>query len=73
MNLITIIACDRDSSDTMSRTFHTDSMVHFKKNVEAFENGLPFRKYELIADEMFISEDHSEELIETLNELDITF
>ena len=52
MDLLTITAIDRDSSDTMSRTFSTNSTELFKKSVKDFEKELPYRKYELICDEV---------------------
>jgi len=69
-NLLTITAIDRDSSDTMSRTFSTESPELFMEAVEKFESELSYRKYELITNDMI--EDYSEEIINILDELLIT-
>jgi hypothetical protein len=73
MNLMTISIADRDSSDIYSRTFHTDSVHHFKKNILAWEAELNLRKYEVMTDEVFELSDYSDEILEALNELDVTF
>ena len=77
MNLITIHLIDRDSSDTYSRTFHTDSVLHFKKNVKAFEEEIversKLRKYELMTDEVMEITDYSGEIIDALEELEVEF
>jgi len=71
MNLLTITAIDHHSSDTMSRTFSTESISNFKKAVEEFEKELPYSRYELMTDELM--EDYSDELIEVLDELEVTY
>ena len=71
MNLLTITAIDRNSSDTMSRTFHTDSIHHLKKNVVEFENELPFSKYELTT--MELMDEYPNEVVEVLDELEVTY
>ena len=73
MNLLTITAIDRDSSDTMSRTFNSDSIHHFKKNVKEWENEIPYRKYELTTSEFIEDYPNSEELKFMLDELEVTF
>ena len=70
MNLITIIAIDRNSSDSMSRTFSINSIPQLKTDIEKFESELPYRKYELMCDELM--EDYNENVIELLDELDVT-
>lgn len=71
MDLLTITAIDRDSSDTMSRTFSTDSASKFKESVKEFEKELPYRKYELICGELI--EEYSQDIINVLSELEVTY
>lgn len=71
MNLLTVVAIDRDSSDTMSRTFSTNSVESFKKSIMEFESELPYRRYELMTDEMI--EEYSNEIRLALVELEITY
>lgn len=70
MDLLTITAIDRDSSDTMSRTFSTNSVESFKKSVKDFEKDLPYRKYELMCDELM--EEYSKDIVNALDELEVT-
>ena len=67
--MITIIAIDRNSSDTMSRTFNTENLESFSNSVLEWENELPYRKYELITDELI----ENNELEDVLDILDVTF
>jgi hypothetical protein len=71
MDLLTITAIDRDSSDTTSRTFSTENVVTFKNSVEEFESELPYRKYELMTEELI--EDYGIEIVGVLDELEVTF
>ena len=70
MDLLTIMAIDRHSSDTLSRTFSTTSAELFKKSIEEFEKELPYTKYELTCNE--IMEDYSKDIIDILEELEVT-
>ena len=70
MDLLTITAIDRDSSDTMSRTFSTNSVESFKKSVKDFEKDLPYRKHELMCDELM--EEYSKDIVNALDELEVT-
>jgi len=67
MDLLTITAIDKHSSDTMSRTFSTDDVKKFKNAVEKFEKELPYSRYELMTDELI--DDYSQEIINVLDEL----
>lgn len=71
MDLLTIIAIDKDSSDTKSRTFSTDSVELFEKAIEEFEEELSFRKYELICDEFM--DEYPAEIVKVLDKLEVTY
>jgi hypothetical protein len=71
MNIITIIAVDRDSSDTMSRSFSTNNEHLLKAMVEKWEEEtIGYRKYYLTTSDCI--DDFSEEVQEILDELEIT-
>ena len=70
MNL-TLVAIDRHSSDTMSRTFSTEKLESFKESVQEFEDQLPFKRYELTSEVDYV--DVSDELAVVLDELEITY
>lgn len=71
MNIITIIAIDLNSSDTMSRTFGTTHVEGFKKAIEEFEGELPYKNYELMCDDFM--DDYTPAIIAILDELDVTY
>jgi len=71
MDLFTITAIDMHSSDTMSRTFSTDSVIQFKDSVIEFEDDLPYRRYELVTDEFV--DDYPKEIIEVLDDHEVTY
>jgi len=50
MKLITIIAIDRNSSESNSRTFNVNKSL--EKNIIQWESNLPYTKYELMCDEL---------------------
>lgn len=71
MDLITITAVDLGggSSDTMNRTFDTKNLSKLKDLVLNWEaEEVPFVRYELVVDELIISED----LREALDSLQVT-
>jgi len=69
MNLITITVIDRDSSETRTKTFSTESPEQFKDAVQEWEMELPFRRYEIMSDDM---DEFSKEIVDVLDELEIT-
>lgn len=71
MNLINIIAIDRDSSDYRGRTLPTNNAEVLRESLEEFEDELHYRKYELICTEDV--GEYSEEIIEVLDEFGVTF
>jgi len=71
MDLITITAIDQHSSDTMSRTFSVKPISTFKESIEEFEEELPFRRYELMCDELM--DDYSQYVLDVLEELEVTY
>ena len=71
MDLFTITAIDRDTSDTTSRTFSTKSLEIFQSSVKEWEKELPYRKYELISEELI--EDYSDGVVDILDELEIIY
>lgn len=68
MNLITITAIDMHSSDSMSRTL---SVENLKKGIKDFEKDITYSRYELMTEELI--EEYSEEVINTLDELDVDY
>lgn len=70
-NLITITAIDKHSSDTMSRTFNTQSATELKKAIQEFEKDLPYMRYELTTDEDM--DDYPQEVIDILDEQEVTY
>ena len=71
MNLLTITAIDKHSSDTMGRTFSTDPISNLKFAIEEWESELPFHRYELVCNELM--DDYPDEVAELLEELEVTF
>ncbi len=71
MNLLTLSAIDMHSSEQYIRTFSTNDALTFKQDVENFEKELPFRRYELMCNELI--SDYSDEIIEVLDELEVTY
>jgi len=74
MDLITIQAVDKNSSDTQSRTFSTtfqgsENTTMLKAMVENWEKELPYTKYELVTPDFI--EDYSDEIQEVLEELEV--
>ena len=74
MDLITITAVDKNSSDNQSKTFSTtfqgsESPTMLKSMVENWEKDLPYTKYELVTPDFI--EDYSDEIQEVLEELEI--
>jgi hypothetical protein len=74
MDLITIQAADRNSSETTSRTFSTtfqgsENPTMLKAMVEEWEKELPYTKYELVTPDFI--EDYSDEIKEVLEELEV--
>ena len=74
MDLITITAVDKNSSDTQSRTFSTtfqgnESPTMLKAMIENWEKELPYYRYELVTPDFI--EDYSEEVQEVLEELEV--
>ena len=75
MNIITITAIDKNSSDTMSRSFSTtfqgvENEIMLKSMVTEWEKQIPYRRYELITQE--VMENYSENIQEALDELEVT-
>ena len=66
--MITIIAVDSNSSDTMSRTFNTDNLQTMSASILQWEKELPYRRYELMTDEVI----DDEKLEEVLDMLEVT-
>lgn len=71
MNIITITAVDRNSSDTMSRSFETNGFTPLKYLVEGWEETIPYRKYELMTPDFI--EDYEQEVVDTLEELEVNY
>jgi len=71
MDLITITAIDKYSSDMLSRTFSTKSVDSFKESIQEFEKELSFVKYELTCDELI--KEYSDDVINVLDELEVTY
>ena len=71
MEFITITAVDQHSSDTMSRTFNTKSINDMKESIKEFETELPYRRYELMSDELM--EDYNDDIINVLDELEVNY
>ena len=75
IEFITVTAIDKHSSDTMSRSFSTtfhgvENEIMLKNMVEEWEKEIPYRRYELVTEE--IIEDYSKEIQNVLDELEIT-
>ncbi len=68
---LTIIAIDRKSSDTTSRTFDVSSADKLKAEITEFENELTYRKYELECTDFV--EDYPNEIVAVLDELEVTY
>jgi hypothetical protein len=76
ITFITIIAIDRHSSHSMTRTFSTtfkgvENEIMLKSMIEEWEKEIPYHKYELITQDFI--EDYSEEILNVLGELEVTF
>ena len=71
MDLLTITAIDGKSSDTMSRTFFTKDVEKFRESVREWETEIPYRRYELTITGFV--DDCSDEIIEALDDLEITY
>ena len=67
MELLTITAIDKHSSDMTGRTFNAGDGL--KEAIEEWEKELPYRRYELMCDDFV--EDAS--ILEILDDLEITF
>lgn len=65
MKTITIIACDRDTSKTISNTFNLENL---SEGINSWN--IPFRKYYLITDE--IIETLPEKIQNELDEFEVT-
>lgn len=65
--LVTITAIDSSTSETMSRTFNINDSL--KTNIVAWESTIPFRRYELICNDLI----ETTELEELFNILEITY
>ena len=75
LDLITITAIDRHSSDTTSRTFSTtfkgeENEFMLKGMISSWESELPYTRYELVTQE--IIEDYSQEVQDVLDELEVS-
>jgi len=70
MNLLTVTAIDKHSSDTTNRTFSTENPQNFKESVLEWEKELSYRRYELVTSEFL--DDYSEEIGVILDELEIS-
>jgi hypothetical protein len=76
ITFITITAIDRDSSNTMTRTFSTtfqgvENEIMLRSMIVEWEKEIPYRRYELMTQDFI--EDYSEEILNVLEELEITF
>ncbi len=74
MDLITITAVDKNSSDTQSRTFSTtfkgrENEHMLKAMIQEWEKELSYTKYELVTQDFI--EDYSDEVQEVLEELEV--
>ena len=69
MNYFTVIAIDSDTSDSTSRTFNMESEKDFIKEVEEWEEEIPYRKYELTHNELL--SDYPDWIEDALDELEI--
>ena len=69
MNLVTITAIDRNSSETTTKTFGYKTLEELKNEITEWESELPYTKYELMTMTMGISS----EIEELLDELEVTF
>lgn len=67
---ITVTAVDKHSSDSTSRSFTIHNECLLKESIEAWENELPYSRYELITQDDI--EDYSLEIQTVLDELEIT-
>jgi len=72
---ITITAVDKNSSDTMSRSFSTtfkgkENEFMLKSMIKEWEKEIPFRRYELVTQDYI--EDYSNNIQEVLDELEVT-
>jgi hypothetical protein len=65
IDMITITAIDRNSSDTTSRTFNTENLESMSNSILQWEKELPYRRYELTTDEL-IEDDKLEEVLDML-------
>lgn len=70
---ITLIAIDSKSSDTTSRTFSitNETLAQFKTSVGEWETEIDYRRYSLEC--LDIIDDYSPEIINVLDELDVTY
>lgn len=71
MNLITITAIDRGSSDSRSRTLSSESPEVLAKGIQEFENELEYRRYELITEDF--AEDYEDSILQVLDEMQVTY
>jgi len=71
MDLLTITAIDQNGSGMTSRSFSTISPDKFRKAVKAFEEELPYRRYELTCDELI--DHYPKEILIALDDLEVTY
>ena len=72
---ITITAVDKNSSDTMSRSFSTtfkgnENEFILKSMINEWEKEIPYRRYELVTQDFI--EDYSNNIQEVLDELEVS-
>mgnify|MGYP000944110880 CR=1 FL=1 len=75
IEFITITAVDKNSSDTMSRSFSItfkgkENEFMLKSMVKEWEEEIPYRRYELVTQDYI--EDYSNNIQEVLDELEVT-
>lgn len=75
LDLITITAIDRHSSETTSRTFSTtfkgeENEFMLKSMISSWESELPYTRYELVTQDFV--EDYSQEVQDVLDELEVS-
>ena len=71
VEFLTITASDQHSSDSTSRTFSTSSPDSFKKDIEEWEKELPYRRYELMTNELI--DDYSDEIVTIIDDLEVEY
>lgn len=69
--LLTISIIDKNSSEIRTKTFSTDNVENFKKNIIEWENSVPFLRYEMTTEEVI--EEYSLAVVSILDELEITY